>query len=1172
MKKSFMTRVLAVSLSAAMAFSLSSATSLTAPEAAAKKLPANKKAVTISLKVGKSKVLKLKNYKAWNIKKAKSNKTAVAAVANKGTKAKRTVKVTAKKKGTAKVTLTLGKRKTANSKATNYSKTIKKVVTVKVTKAADTTDTTPTDTTPADTTPVTTPTDSAVVATPGVLNISQVAATKVDILSVSFSSVVASTGAVKVSVTRGTAPVDTKSVTWNTEANGLTIEMTAKMIKGTYTVTATDGKDTTTGSVEVTDQEVKEIKFLNETALTGHEYKGSGATQAYVYYDVLDQYGESMRDTVSIQWTTSAETPTVDREKGRLTIKKKKNDGSAVFNFGDKLYVTGVYTKTGVSNSGTFSIGTEQNVDSVKFAGFVKKGETTISDKLPADFKQNEYQLLYTPFDQNGNEMDPHDYIDGDTSNDIEKGLTFISDNVLVVKEVVGNDAKNVTIKGVEYCAGNVNPGINVTAGGTVNLSAISTRTGNKSTLNFVVGAFRTLKSFEIGTPSDIVADGESVEIPYTALDADGNKMTNFKELATQSDFSKLTFNQSVGYLSLAERDDGSARLVWSDKETDKNDDLTGDGIWDTSSANGIDRPISLTAIVVGGETSNQMIYVQDKARPEAIADVDINGAFINKSFQKLTLTNFTFLDQYGRNMTNTYKTKRDNDLTSGVDFSLNTNNTEGFYDGGVNGGYVYDNGFFNYAGLNSAALDTPLKGTDFDNCKFSVGVKLKGLDSDAKYFEDVSTIDGSTVASPITKNITKDGINLGSLADTSGFVINYDNTTGNVEPTLEFVIQKYNSSKKETEEVSKKLTKSFKLIDIGQLSNLSLGTFDKFSIETAISNYDNGSQYLTDKAGGKDVLSLGKAEDPSGNKKFTVNNDQDAKVTGTYSGNTVEIPAGYLEVGTKGILTTANPGTIGDRNIKYVAEGTLNWKDLYDISSSKNLRKDASDTVEVSVHKEFEVKSSDNLTTLKTTAMISDASREITTFTASDTVTLNPSNTIIRLSRLLPAMSRKLVTAEYPYYDAVDYALADAAKDDMIVIKDQFGKTLYEMNAWNSRIKQPYADNDYDDYMEFEYLVTNIVEADGYVKNNFKVNGNSTTSAWIEGAEPGDTFTLQITARCKNNSPIGGEVTKAVQVTVGADTLNLIHNSDNGYMDEKGVRASLQEDLEELLGKTTTN
>lgn len=122
MKNKFMTKALAVVLSASMALSLSSATALTANAAAAPKLAKK----TVSVKAGKKAKNKLKaaSYKAgWRITKATVKKTAVAKAKVK--KNKKVVVVTGVKKGATKIVLKLKNAKTGAAKKLKFKAKVK---------------------------------------------------------------------------------------------------------------------------------------------------------------------------------------------------------------------------------------------------------------------------------------------------------------------------------------------------------------------------------------------------------------------------------------------------------------------------------------------------------------------------------------------------------------------------------------------------------------------------------------------------------------------------------------------------------------------------------------------------------------------------------------------------------------------------------------------------------------------------------------------------------------------------------------------------------------------------------------------------------------------------------------------------------------------------------------
>ena len=507
-------------------------------------------------------------------------------------------------------------------------------------------------------------------------------ATKVNEIKVTFASAVDKAD-IKFAVTRDGINVATEAPEWD-GSTVATVKTAAKMTAGKYTITATSASDAdfeVKASFEIKADEVN-IVISNTVALTG---KGTGADAkdgelAYVYYDVLDQYGESIRSSTSIQWSasTGSENLNDNRAKGLLTI--SRSDDKA-FTYGEKIYITGVYARTGSSVQAEVTVGMPQALDKVEFAGFLKKGTTDILKTLPAGFKAEAYYLLYNAQDQNGNPIDSVD-------KPIDDGeVTFISENVLLIEKIKDGERK-IVVGGEEYYAVYVWPGMSVDQGGEATITAIANKTGNKSSLNVAVGENQILQSFTMEYPTGLIIDNEGVEIPFTAYDQNGNEIKNFVTLANQTQFNNLTFNASPGSLKLSENDDGTATLKYHDPGVD----------WhEAESTDGIDRIASLTSIVVGGGTSNLTLRIQDRARPVGIKDVKIadilvEGGSTTVEFDGKNDTEcFTFVDQYGREMSEKaayefFQASEDNEL-NGLEFED--------YKFSIRMTYLGDNGYF---------------------------------------------------------------------------------------------------------------------------------------------------------------------------------------------------------------------------------------------------------------------------------------------------------------------------------------------------------------------------------------------------------------------------------------------------------------------------------------------
>lgn len=398
--------------------------------------------------------------------------------------------------------------------------------------------------------------------------------------------------------------------TWNTERTVLTLKSANKLATGEYTVTVKNGDASVTEKASVTEQKATDITFSSTTALTGKEN-----TEAYMYYDVVDQYGDSMRTSSNISWTiSSCKNVKVDKATGRITATKDSNNSSAsanTFNFGDQIYVVGVDVKNNISKTATFTVGMAQAVDKVEMAGFVNKNDKTKLVDLPKNFAKDTYYLAYRTYDQNGDLIEAATY-----DNSV---ITFIADAPLIIDSSIKTAGQIFTIDGVDYASVAVNPGDYADRGGEVTFTAISNKTGNKQTKVFTVGKAARLKSLVINAPTGTVADGEqNVKLSYTATDMDNNAVTSYDTIVRSSNALTLNAGDNTE-LYIKEENDGTAGIYWSDNK----DQVA--ALSDSSAYDGLDRSILLSTIVIGGETSNTMLSVADARRPSSIKSIKLN-------------------------------------------------------------------------------------------------------------------------------------------------------------------------------------------------------------------------------------------------------------------------------------------------------------------------------------------------------------------------------------------------------------------------------------------------------------------------------------------------------------------------------------------------------------------
>ena len=460
-------------------------------------------------------------------------------------------------------------------------------------------------------------------------------------LKVTFTSAVDSTKAV-LSVKKGTVAVSVDKIEFATDKMSATVTTTTNLTKGDYTVSVTGLTETAlTATVTAEDVKVSKINVLSQTApmnsaaqaitLPNTNVISYGANQtAFVNYEVVNQYGEAMTGQ-TINWTQSTGGGVLDNTTdGQLTI---GNTVAAGTNFipGTKVFLTGVHVASGTVVNAEVVIGLESKVDVVTFKG-VYNTVTSKVEALPAGFTNGKYVLLYEAKDQYGNEM----------SNPVQSDLVFTSNNPLFVSADTNAgayaSATDVTVDGVTYKAAALVAGSAVSKGGTVTIQVISKVTGKTSTYTVQADALGTVKTFSMSAPSAIVAEGEKIEIPFTAADQFGNAVTKYSALPTTG--SSVAIQLSSG-LAFEQQNDGSAKLFYTAG--------TGTGATDTN-----DAPVYLTSLISdGGSFSSLMLNVKKAAKPVAITGIDSAKVTSIAAGNKTDIYGKDLIvqDQYGRVM-----------------------------------------------------------------------------------------------------------------------------------------------------------------------------------------------------------------------------------------------------------------------------------------------------------------------------------------------------------------------------------------------------------------------------------------------------------------------------------------------------------------------------------------
>jgi|GEM_PF-1522503 len=465
-----------------------------------------------------------------------------------------------------------------------------------------------------------------------VTRIDTAVATGKDKITVTFNQAV-DTATDTLTVKKASVNVNLDGVVYAEDKMSAVIDTTSNLTKGDYTITLVADGNTSTATLTAADEKVSSIVVTTETAPLNPAISGSYAANCTIFanYQVLNQYGEKMTGQ-TLTWTPSTggaviDNPPTTTADGKLTIGNYST--SAQFIPGATVYLTGVHAATGTVVNDSVVVGLESKADTTVFKGIYDKTTAKLIDTLPAGFVDARYVLLYEVNDQYGNK------IDGPTVSQ----LTMLSTNPLFIASpstTTGTDT-DVTLNSVVYEAVKIVRGTNADKGGTTNIQSISNLTGKSVTYEITSEAKAAVKTFTMSAPTTVIAEGETVEIPFEAVDQFGTAVTKYSDLN-----SKVTFSSN---LALQQKADGTAKLVF-----------TAPSIGAEVNA---DLPVYLTSIVTdGGNFSSLMVNVKETAVPTTIAGVDttttpvVQTTIAQGSAQEIYAKDLVVQDQYGRTLT----------------------------------------------------------------------------------------------------------------------------------------------------------------------------------------------------------------------------------------------------------------------------------------------------------------------------------------------------------------------------------------------------------------------------------------------------------------------------------------------------------------------------------------
>ena len=423
---------------------------------------------------------------------------------------------------------------------------------------------------------------------------------------------------------KGTAKVNTESVTLSADNKTAVIELSGKMTEGTYTVNVTSGEAKLDGSVTVTNEKVETVEILSENAVL--DSKGENVS---VGYQVKNQYGEDITKTTTLianaAGSTVTGTPTISQSKGIVTMTTVKDKVKE----GDTLTLTLVHGDTGKAATKVLKVSAKSQVAEITLGSLYNKDGKTLSETT--DLTKDKFYVLVDAVDQYGQAVEADKLITSGEGQNVVLSET----NPLVAD--VQDTFETITVDGKEKVALQLNSASKLVVGETT-VMAIATSTGKNSSLKITVAEGQRADTAVINTPELVVA-GEKTFLPIEVTDKEGKVITDVKVLKD----AKRGVTLSGG--SVTQED-------WTTKDGKT-------GVYLDLTKETASSYKSIVAVTSSNKTAIANVQVKEAAKPVRIDGVTkaVSTTLLSSKTTKLELAGLKIIDQYERELTTDQKT-----------------------------------------------------------------------------------------------------------------------------------------------------------------------------------------------------------------------------------------------------------------------------------------------------------------------------------------------------------------------------------------------------------------------------------------------------------------------------------------------------------------------------------
>ncbi|PDO10354.1 MAG: hypothetical protein BLM47_07440 [Candidatus Reconcilbacillus cellulovorans] len=440
-------------------------------------------------------------------------------------------------------------------------------------------------------------------------------------LEVKFSKAV-DTSKAQVSLKKGSIQINIAKITYSDDKKTATIELVTNLTKGDYTVTVSGVEaNPLQATVSVEDEKVSRIEFVGDKAPQDR----NNPNIVYAWLKVYNQYNEeitkSVVDNNKLSVSSGYPTTTVDNT-GKVTIQS-----NTAFLIDTKVTVSAVHKDTGVYAAATYTVATPARVADITIDKLYNSNGKTEID-ASTDLNTEQFYLLVTAKDQYGNTVSDVTYI----KNDVVVNVTNTSVINVDWSDATKGEANftTVSVDGSSKVALRLKNGTPTQSAGVSQVFIYSKTTGRSGSIQITVKDSSKIDTLTLEAPA-LVVGGETVEIPYTALDQYG------KEVTALSAFQALNVSVTQGTYSF-EKDYATGKVKFK---------------YSAPSNVTSSTTVYMTVQTQTFKFTQLQFTVQPDLKPEVISGVDeLKYALAPGAKTTINRDKIKIYDQYGRSKT----------------------------------------------------------------------------------------------------------------------------------------------------------------------------------------------------------------------------------------------------------------------------------------------------------------------------------------------------------------------------------------------------------------------------------------------------------------------------------------------------------------------------------------